>query len=143
MKLLYLSSFFIALTMLAGCSKFREDRLAGNWKLTSAYYQGLFDRDYYQTGYEDGVFIFNRDGSAMYVDISDTLNGFWNMDYYSVSNGDDTHSYYALEIQLINFPANRAIYFSFDNFNFQQNYRRIRARDFRSGRDRIIEFSKQ
>jgi len=143
MKLLYLSSSLLVLITLVSCSKFREDRITGTWKLTSAYYQGLFDRDYYQTGYEDGVFIFNRDGSAQYLDAADTLNGFWNMDYYTVSNGDDSHSYYALEIQLINFTANRAIYFSFDNFNFQNNYRRIRARDFRSGRDRIIEFSKQ
>jgi hypothetical protein len=128
----------------SSCSKTLEDRLVGNWKLNSSYRQRIFDKDYFQTGYESGVFTFNENGTAIYASTTDTLKGYWNTERYSSSyynNGQSqTQNYRQLRLNLIDFPRNKFIEWEFDDFTFRNDFDRIRARQFSLSSDIIYEF---
>jgi len=128
---------------LASCSKIYEDRLMGKWKLNETYRQRLFDKDYFQTGFESGVFSFNENGTATYISNTDTLNGYWSadkyVDYYNNGNdGNQTYKY--LKLHLIDFVRSKFIDWEFDDFNFRNDYDRIKARQFSLGSEIIYEF---
>lgn len=131
------------------CVKRIEDRLAGDWKLDKTYKKGLVNRDYFQTGYEDGLFILFESGSASYVSSLDTLSGFWKSDFYTrlqdnaADDDYDTKTLKYLEIYLANFNCNKIIHWRFDDFDFKDNSKRIKAVEFSLGRDRYYEFVKQ
>jgi hypothetical protein len=135
----YLLYTLIVSVVLSSCKKNFEDRLIGNWRLVSSYKQRAFDRDHFITGYETGVFTFNENGTAKYVSTTDTLNGTWNVDRYFA----DEASYKELRVELFNFPRNQYLFWEFDDFNFQDNWKEIRARDFSLSNDRIYEFRRQ
>jgi hypothetical protein len=52
---------------LSSCARTIEDHLIGEWKLDVSYRKEFFGRDYFQTGYEDGVFTFIESGRAIYI----------------------------------------------------------------------------
>lgn len=130
------------------CSKKLDERLTGNWKLHASYKKGLFNRDYFQTGYEAGIFTFSENGSATFVDNIDTLSGYWRSDFYTRRQYDaadddyDTKILKYLEIYLVNFNSNKIIHWKFDDFDFKNNRKRIKAVEFSLGRDRYFEFIK-
>jgi len=131
------------------CSKSVEDRLIGNWKLNSAYRERFFSRDYFQTGYESGVFTFYENGGATYISSTDTLNGYWRAgyysnNYYSSSSGQwETRGMRYLRLNLVNFVQNRFIEWEFDDFNFRNNWQRIKAQQYSLSNDRVYEFTRQ
>lgn len=127
----------------AACSKRIEDRLVGSWKLRSSYKQKTFDRDHFSTGYEEGVFTFNENGTAGYASSTDTLTGYWNADNYTVNTGSDTKSLRHLKIELVNFLQNRFLSWEFDDFNFRNTWRTIRAEEYTLNYTRVYEFAKQ
>lgn len=138
--LLILSS--IIFLLFSSCGKRIEDRLLGEWRLESTYKKGVFSRDYFQTGYESGVFTFFESGTATYVSSQASLSGYWKADnwvrYDASSDKSEVLKY--LEIFLADFSSNKIINWRFDNFNFRNGWKCIRAVDFSLGRDRIYEF---
>lgn len=144
---------FFAITLLpfliTACSKTIEDRIAGKWKLTGAYKQRLFDHDYFQTGYEGGVFTLSENGDASYVSTTDTLKGTWSADryndyYYNSGSGQyETRSMRYLHIYLVNFPQNKFLNWEFDDFHFKNNWQRIKAEQYALSNDRVYEFARQ
>lgn len=139
-KQLLLISFVILI--FSSCSKTYEDRLVGQWKLNTSYRQRLFDRDYFQTGYESGVFTFNENGMAVYTSTTDTLNGYWSADSYSQSyyNNGESQTYRHLRLNLIDFTRNKFLDWDFDDFSFRNDFDRIRALQFSLSSDIIYEF---
>lgn len=140
----YLLLLSLIILILSSCSKNYEDRLVGQWKLNETYRQRIFDRDHFQTGYENGVFTFNENGTASYTSTSDTLKGYWSADRYSRSsynNGDQqTQTYRHLRLNLIDFPRNKFIDWDFDDFSFRNDFDRIKALQFSLSSDIIYEF---
>ena len=133
--------------LLSSCAKTIEDHLIGEWKLDVSYRKELFGRDYFQTGYEDGVFAFLESGIATYISNQDTLSGYWRSDFYTTwphyaDDDDDTERYKYLEVYLADFNRNKVINWRFDNFNFKNSWKRIKAVEFSLGRDRCYEFVK-
>jgi len=126
------------------CEKRIEDRLIGNWKLDKAYKKELFGRDYFQTGYEDGIFTLYESGNATYTSNLDTLSGYWRSDFWARynSSSDNSERMKYLEIYLADFSSNKLINWRFDNFDFRNNWKCIRAVVFSFGRDRYYEFIK-
>ena len=143
MKIL-LPLFIFIILLFSSCSKTFEDRLVGKWKLNTSYRQRLFDRDHFQTGYESGVFTLNENGTASYTSATDTLNGYWNADKYSqpyYNNGDyQSQTYRHLHLNMIDFSRNKFIDWDFDDFTFQNDFDRIKARQFSLNTDIIYEF---
>jgi hypothetical protein len=145
----YLLSTAFVSTLFFSCRKNFEDRIVGTWKLVSSYKQRTFDRDHFITGYEQGIFTFNENGTADYKSSTDTLTGFWSADKHSVttvnaSSGQaDTKGYKELRIELVNFTGNQYLFWEFDDFNFRDTWKEIRAKDFSLSNDRIYEFRRQ
>jgi hypothetical protein len=134
--------FFVLSLAFFSCTKHLDDRLAGTWKLDQAYKKELFGRDYFQTGYEDGLFTFFENGNAAYTDPQDTLSGYWRSDHWTRYNAadDETEILKYLEIFLADFSRNKTINWRFDDFDFRNGWKCIRARQFSLGRDRVYEF---
>ncbi len=143
-NLLLISAFAF---LLISCGKQIEEHLIGEWKLDESYKKELFGRDHFQTGYEDGIFTFYESGSATYVSGQDTLSGYWKSDFYTRWRNDNDEDYDSdrlkyLEIYVANFNRNKVINWRFDNFNFKNGWKRIKAVEFSIGRDRYYEFVK-
>lgn len=137
----------IAVLFLSSCAKTIEDHIIGEWRLDESYRKEFIGRDYFQTGYEDGIFTFFESGSAKYVDNNDTLSGYWKSDFYTrwqdyVDDDEGTDRYKYLELYLVNFNRNKLINWKFDNFVFKNSWKRIKAVEFSLGRDRYYEFVK-
>lgn len=133
----------------SSCSKTIEDRVTGKWKLTGAYKDKLFNNDYFLTGYEAGLFEFSENGNAVYIDGRDTLKGTWDADrytnnYYNSGSGQyETRSFRSLHIYLINFTQNKFLNWEFDDFNFKNDWKKIKAREFSLSNDKVYEFFRQ
>lgn len=132
-------------TLFISCRRQVEDRIFGQWKLDQSFRRDFLDRDYFTTGYEDGVFTFNESGTASYTSATDTLTGYWEADFYNRGyydgNGNwqnQRHKY--LRIYLVNFQANQVFNLNLDEFNFRNNWNCIRGTQYSFGRDRIYEF---
>jgi hypothetical protein len=144
-----LVSILLVSLFFSSCSKTLEDRLIGSWQLNSAWRQQLFGRDYFQTGYESGIFTFMENGEATYISTSDTLNGYWhtdryNEDYYNNSNGQwESRSLKYLQINLVNFQQNKRLEWEFDDFNFKNGWEKIKVQQFSLSYDRIYEFERR
>jgi len=138
----------IAVIILSSCAKKLEDHLIGEWMLDATYKKELFGRDYFQTGFEDGTFTFFESGTATYTSSQDTLSGYWKSDFYtrwqnnSSDDDDGSETLKYLEIYLADFSRNKIINWRFDNFNFRNDWKCIRAVEFSLGRDRYYEFVK-
>ena len=142
MKKILLFTVIIAI-IVSACSKRIEDRIVGSWKLKSSYKQKTFDRDHFITGYESGIFTFNENGNATYVSSTDTLTGYWNADDYSVNTGPESGSLRHLKIELVNFLRNRYLFWEFDDFNFHNTWKTLRAEEYSLSYARIYEFGRQ
>jgi len=144
-----LVSILLVSLFFSSCSKTLEDRLIGSWQLTSAWRQQLFGRDYFQTGYESGIFTFMENGEATYISTSDTLKGYWHADryneeYYNNGTGQwESRSLKYLQINLVNFQQNKRLEWEFDDFNFKNDWEKIKAQQFSLSYDRIYEFERK
>ncbi|TBR18260.1 MAG: hypothetical protein EPO57_07665 [Chitinophagaceae bacterium] len=139
-----ISCFWVAAFLLLSCSKSLEDRLVGEWRLLRSYNKEPFGRDYFQTGFQEGKFKFNESGIATYYTSTDTLNGFWETDYYFKTgyNGESEREKY-LHLYLANFQRSQILYWKFDEFNFKENWKIIKAVDKKLGWDKHYEFERQ
>ena len=133
----------ILVTIISSCSKRIEDRIVGSWKLRSSYKQKTFDRDHFTTGYESGVFTFNENGTAGYTSVTDTLTGYWNADRYTINTGSDTKSLRHLKVELVNYLQNRFLFWEFDDFNFRNTWKIIRAEEYSLSYTHVYEFQRQ
>ena len=149
MRSIILFVFTCIIFFFSSCSKTLDDRIPGNWQLSRSWKQGLFDRDYFQTGYENGVFTFMDNGNATYTSATDTLTGYWRTgryvnNYYNSGSGrwEDASMKY-LEIYLVNFQQNKLLNWRFDDFHFRDTWHEIRAEQYSVGRDRVYEFDRK
>lgn len=139
----------LLLVLFYSCSKNYEDRLIGSWRLDESYRKMLFGRDYFQTGYEDGVFTFLENGNATYVSSTDTLTGYWRANnhsrtYYNQSTSEwETKQMRYLRLSLKNFLQNKFLEWDFDNFSFRNNWKGIKAEQYSLSNDRVYEFVRQ
>lgn len=132
-------------TLFISCRRQVEDRIFGQWKLDQSFRRDFLDRDYFTTGYEDGVFTFNESGTAGYTSATDTLTGYWEADFYNRGYYDGNGNWQNqrqkyLRIYLVNFQANQVFNLNLDEFNFRNNWNCIRGTQYSFGRDRIYEF---
>lgn len=147
-KQFYLLLFF-APFIFSSCSKNLEDRLIGSWELKRAWRQQLFGRDYFTTGYENGIFTFMENGDATYISTTDTLSGFWRADrynsyYYNAGTGQtENRTMKYLRLSLINFQQNKRLEWEFDDFRFRDGWQEIRAEQYSLSNDRIYEFARK
>jgi hypothetical protein len=134
---------------IGSCSKSLEDRLVGNWRLDNSYKRVFLGRDYFQTGYENGIFTFYENGDAAYISATDTMNGTWRADnysnnYYNYDSGNwENRGMRYLRIKLFNFTRNRFIDWEFDNFSFKSGWQKIKAEQYSLSNDRVYEFVRQ
>jgi len=134
---------------ISSCGKSLEDRLIGNWRIESSYRRVFLGRDYFQTGYENGIFTFYENGDAAFISSTDTLNGTWRADnysgnYYNYDNGNwENRGMRYLRIKLFNFTRNRFIDWEFDNFSFKNGWQKIKAEQYSLSNDRVYEFVRQ
>lgn len=141
--------FLFSVVILLSCSKNLEDRVTGSWELTQSWRQQLFGRDYFQTGYENGVFTFMENGEASFVGNGDTLTGFWrtaryNRDRFNSNTGDnDYEPAKYLRLDLADFSNNRRLVWDFDDFSFQDTWQQLRARQNSLSNDRIYVFRRK
>jgi hypothetical protein len=139
----------ISFFLFSSCSKDIDDRIIGSWQLENAWKQKLFNRDYFQTGYENGIFTFSENGNATYIDGSDTLTGYWRSDrqnrrYYNSGSGEwETRYMWYLHISLVNFQQNKRLEWEFDDFHFRNDWRTIRAEQYWYSNDRVYEFRRR
>jgi len=143
LALLLVSSLFFS-----SCSKSFEDRIIGSWQLEGAWRRELFGRDYFQTGYESGIFTFMDNGNATYTSSTDTMTGYWRSDRYNNgyynSNGDwETRSMKYLRINLANFQQNRCLEWEFDDFSFRNNWTGIRTEQYSLSNDRVYDLKRR
>ena len=130
----YFAIFISSLTLLSSCKKWLpENRIVGNWTIFKAEKKYLFSSDRIVTGYESGVFTFNDNGTAAYVDPSIQMSGNWRMteehDGYTDSEGKwHDNGRTTFTIRLYNFAANRVLDWYFTSI------------DFRSSGDKLIAF---
>lgn len=104
-----------------------------------------FDRDYFTTGFENGIFRFYESGLASYIGNNDTLSGYWKSDYYfrqsynssAGESGSERLKY--LEIFLVNFQNGKIISRNFNEYNIRNNWKCIRAIEYTLGRDRYYD----
>lgn len=137
--LLFSSLLFVS------CRRQVEDRLFGQWRLEQSFRRDFFDRDQFETGFEDGIFTFNESGTASYISATDTLTGYWEADFYNNGYYDGNGNWQNrrekfLRINLVNFQTNKVFNLDLDEFHFLNNWRWIRGTQYSYGRDRIYEF---
>lgn len=143
--------FFLPLLLLLflSCSKTLEDRLTGSWELKRAWKQRFLEKDYFQTGYEDGVFTLLENGDATYINGTDTLTGYWrsgryNNSWYNGNSGNwEDRAMKYLHLSLVNFQQNTRLEWDFDDFRFRDNRDKIRAEQYSLSNDRIYEFERK
>ncbi len=136
MKLKLYSFLLLSYSSLAftSCKKWGipEDRIIGEWKLTEAVKQRYSRTESFFTGYETGRFTFFENGTVVYKDPTDSLNGNWNMrtendSYYDANGNWQTRTSTTLSMRLYNFSSNRMIDWTFDNFNFESSGNKLVA----------------
>lgn len=143
LAILLVSSLFFS-----SCSKSFEARIIGSWQLEEAWRRQLLGRDYFQTGYESGIFTFMENGNATYTSGTDTMTGYWRSDRYNNnyynSNGEwETRSMKYLRISLANFQQNRRLEWEFDDFSFRNGWTGIRAEQYSLSNDRVYDFKRR
>ena len=130
---LYLIPLFLLLFFVSACKKWLpENRIVGTWRLVDAEKKRLFSTDGFTTGYEDGLFVFNENGTASYSDPSMQLDGTWSMrnvggGYYDSDNNWHDNARTVFLINLYNFPANQVLNLSFDRVDFRNGGRKMFA----------------
>lgn len=145
----HLLLFFILAVIFISCSKSLEDRLIGSWKLESSWRKQFLGRDYFQTGYESGIFTFFDNGNATYGSSTDTLNGYWRSDrysnnFYNHNSGNwETRTMKYLRINLVNFSQSQRIEWEFDDFSFREGWSEIRAEQYSLSNDRVYVFGRR
>ena len=103
--------------------------MVGTWKLDDVVRRRFLNNSHLHTGYENGLFTFNENGTASYKD-TNTLQGSWSMrreyrSYYD-NNGDyRTENNLVLRIFLANFASNRIIDWEFDDTDFKRSSNRL------------------
>lgn len=129
MKYIYPLALLCTL-VIASCKKMDpETKIVGTWKLDDVVRRKFLNNDHLHTGYENGVFTFNDNGTATYTDTL-TMQGSWSMrrewrNYYD-NNGDyRTEHNLVLHIFLANFAANRIIDWDFDDSQFKRSSNRL------------------
>ncbi len=139
----------LSILLFSSCSKNLEDRLIGSWEIKRAWRQQFFGRDYFNTGYENGVFTFKENGEATFISAADTLTGIWradryNRNYYNNNSGQyENRSMKYLRISLRNFQQNERLEWEFDDFRFKDSWQEIRAEQYSLSNDRIYEFGRK
>jgi hypothetical protein len=123
---LYLLTALPLSLLLFSCNAFfmPEDRIVGKWKLSSMEKKRLFSTEHIATGYEEGYFVFNENGTGSYTDSKGTMTGTWSMRRHSRATVDafgkaSTSSDYKLVIKFFDFPSNRFIDWIFDEIDFR------------------------
>ncbi|MFN8251896.1 MAG: hypothetical protein U0V75_08425 [Ferruginibacter sp.] len=116
--------------IISSCKKLDpEYKMVGTWKLDDVVRRRFLNNSHLHTGYENGLFTFNENGTASYKD-TNTLQGSWSMrreyrSYYD-NNGDyRTENNVVLRIFLANFASNRIIDWEFDDTDFKRSSNRL------------------
>jgi len=123
----YLAIFVSSLILFASCKKWLpENRIVGSWKLVEAEKRRFLSSDRIYTGYENGVFSFNDNGTASYSDTSIQMSGNWNMreehnGYYDSDGNWHDEARTVLTVRLYNFTANRVLDWYFDRIDFRSS----------------------
>jgi len=130
MKKTLLYFFLAPFILLCSCSKeWMEDRLEGTWRLKSAERNSFINWKSFDTGYEDGRFAFQGDGSATYLDNQLSMNGDWRIrrvtDLYNNNGDDGSNSRMALFIHLIDFNLQRTLNLEFDDIHYRTRNRLV------------------
>jgi hypothetical protein len=133
MQKIYLSLLAIII-LFTSCKKWQpEYRIVGSWKLTDVRKQRLFNNSSITTGYENGVFTFNDNGSCTYTEGSQVhLNGTWNMyydyfGYYDSYGNWQNNRHLIFHIKATDFQSNRYLDWEFDETDFRRNSNRLVA----------------
>jgi len=133
MKHLYtITAIISTFIIFTSCGKWQdpESRLEGNWKLNDVVKRRAFNNDHLLTGYEQGVFSFFNNGTAIYKDSLLNMTGNWNMhnedrSYYDANGDWHQQTNLVLRIRLVDFPSNRFIDWDFDEILFKRSSDRL------------------
>ena len=117
----HLLLLFITPVFLSSCTKtWMENRLEGTWRLKSAEKTTFINWSDLNTGYENGQFTFNDNGTAAFTGNNLSMNGDWTMrrvrDWRN--NDGDQDSRTALSIHLYDFASQKVLNLEFDDMRF-------------------------
>ncbi len=106
-----------------------ETKITGTWKLDDVVKRKFLNNSHLHTGYEQGKFVFNENGTATYTDTL-TMQGSWRMqreyrNYYDNDGNYRTENNLVLRIFLANYAANRVIDWEFDETLFKRSSDRM------------------
>jgi hypothetical protein len=123
--------FFLLATFIffSSCSKsWMEDRLEGSWRLKTAEKTNFINWNSFDTGYENGSFVFQENGTALFTGNQLAMNGDWVIrkvrdNYNSSDGGKDQNIRMALSIHLIDFNAQQSLNLVFDKMHYKSKNR--------------------
>ena len=95
-----------------------ENRLQGTWRLKTAERNSFLNWRSFSTGYENGRFQFQDNGTALYTDNLVAMNGDWRMRQVNPNN-DDENQRFALFIHLIDFNQQKTLSLDFDEIDYR------------------------
>jgi hypothetical protein len=146
---LYLLLILLTVILSSSCKKWLpENRIVGSWKLVDAEKKRFLDSDDFTTGYEPGTFVFNDNGTATYVDPNVQLNGSWSMHrrgggYYDENGTWQDQSRTEFDVDMYNFPMNRALNWEFDDIDFRNSGDKLFGYMYGAGYRYRYDFRKQ
>lgn len=122
---------FLSFVLFSSCVKVEVapplSPYAGSWQLTEAAEGDAYGWAPLYTGLEQGVFYFEQDGDAVYVDNGITMRGTWYLQRVSGGYFDEYGSYYngphdQLQVELYDAYTHSSVNLSFDNVNMYGSY---------------------
>lgn len=149
MSRFYALAGLLLLLTLGACSKDLEDRLEGKWQLVEATRRLQTGTSAFNPGFGDGIFQLNSDGSATYIEETDTLTGFWKADkhtkgFYNNAEGTwQSRGMRFLQINVTNTTIHRSLDLKFDDLYFHHDRSAFRAEQYNLGFDRYYEFRRR
>ncbi len=147
-RYLTLSFLIICSVFILSCSKESQNRLSGSWQIEKAWRVTFSGQEYFSTGHENAVFIFDKDGAARYAEYGDTLDGNWRsgqheMTYYnSDSRAWEKKEMTYLRIKFIRLLQD-PIELEFHDYHFENDYDRLKGEQHISSENRVYDFKRK
>lgn len=149
MTRIYLAVISLLIVSAVSCSKNLEDRLEGKWQMVESTRRLQSGISAFNSGFDQGLFYLNADGSALYVESGDTLSGYWKAanhtkGFYNNSSGTwQSRGMRYLQINVNNNSLHRSLDLKFDDIFFHNDRDAFRAEQYSLGFDRYYEFRRR
>ena len=124
---IYPLGLFLLVCFFISCIKWLpENRIVGSWQLAEVQKKRILDNETISTGYESGIFSFEENGRAIYIDGSTRLEGEWFMRKGDSGYTDSEGNWHGSDrtiftIKLYDLSSNRVLDWYFDRIDFRSS----------------------